>query len=164
MSIAEPARALDSWTDYRAALLDALARSASGVRLLDPDLAATGLESAAGVAALQEFVRRSALPEAVRILLADTRFLERDAPRLRHLLERFGHRIAVRRIARRDQTMADTPVLIGDDHILVTRFHRDRPRGRFATADSVDCAPLAAQFETIWVTAENVQSGARLGL
>lgn len=159
-----PTGPIDSWTRYRRALLDALAQTHSGVRLLDPDLAATGLESAAGITALQEFLRRSAHPEAVRILLADTRFLDRDAPRLLHLREHFGHRIAIRRIALRDQAAADAPFLLGDDHILVTRFHRDRPRGRYASADAPGCAPLAAQFETIWVSAENVQSGARLGL
>ncbi len=156
-------RLFDSYTEYRAAVLEALGLARSGLRIFDPDLAETGLESMAGVEALQALARTSPHQDAIRILLRDPAYLEREAPRLLHFVGRFGHRVAVRVVAEGSQ-LGDQAFLVADDRHFLVRFHTDRPRGKFCADDGEAAALAVAQFDTAWLAAQPGPSGAGLGI
>lgn len=154
----------DTYAGYRAALLAAIDGAQREILLFDPDLKETGLESIAGAEALNRFLLRSSAREAIRLLLGDPEFLDRHCPRLTRLLELHGHRFAVRIDGNDRLHPLHQPFAVVDGHHLVTRFHQDRPRGKACPDDAAVCAPLVAQFETIWIGAEPGKSGAPLGI
>ncbi|PKO56318.1 MAG: hypothetical protein CVU28_03375 [Betaproteobacteria bacterium HGW-Betaproteobacteria-21] len=154
---------IDSWSEYRTAVLETIARAGSTLRIFDPDLSQTGLESIAGVDHLGALLQRSVQAEAIRILVRDPAFLERDCPRLMALLTRFGHRIAIR-IASESLAMPESAFLIADGAHLVIRFHHERPRGKRCIEDGHAASERDAQFETLWESARTGPSGAPIGL
>jgi hypothetical protein len=56
------------------------------------------------------------------------------------------------------------PFLVVDGVHLVTRFHQDAPRGKICLDDDRASAITFAQFETIWISAQQGPTGAALGL
>ncbi len=156
-------RHFDTYAGYQTWVLEALGLARRTLLVFDPDLAGTGLESPAALAALRALALASPERNAIRILVRDARYLERNAPRLLDFIGRFGHRAAVR-IAAGDNESVETSFLVVDGQHLVLRFHADRPRGKVCLADSGSLSVPAAQFETIWKTAQPGPSGTGLGL
>lgn len=156
-------RPIDTWSGYRTAVLEVIAQAGSTLRIFDPDLSQTGLESIAGVDHLGALLRRSVQAEAIRILVRDPGFLERDCPRLMALLARYGHRIAIR-IASESLAMPESAFLIADGAHVVIRFHHERPRGKCSIEDARAVSERDAQFETLWENSRTGPSGAPIGL
>ena len=155
--------AIDSWTAYRAAVLSTICRAQSSLILLDPDLRETGLESSAGIEALSGLLQRSSHAPAIRFVLEDAGYLERECPRLLSLLARFGHKIHVRLIGE-SQPRPDAPFIIADASHLTCRFQRERPRGKQCIDCAAEISAQNAQFETLWISALPGPSGVALGL
>ncbi|THF64209.1 DUF7931 domain-containing protein [Pseudothauera rhizosphaerae] len=154
----------DTYAAYRAALLDAVERAERTIVLFDPDLGETGLESPAGAEAVGRFLRQASGEDCLRVLLASTDLLDKHSPRLLHLLATHAHRFAVRIGSGETLQPQPQPFAVVDGKHLVTRFHRDRPRGKASLDAPADCAPFFAQFETMWINAQPAQSGATLGI
>ncbi|MBR0565880.1 hypothetical protein J5J83_07115 [Azoarcus sp. L1K30] len=162
--MAEPLeRAIDSWAAYRSALIETVDRASSSLLIFDPDLAETGFEHPAGVDTLKQLLLRSAQLVAVRILLQDSGFLERQCARLLTLLGQYNQKIEIR-LASDPRALPDAAFVVADGVHLVTRFHSARPRGKCCVDDARSTAPLIAQFETLWVSATPGPSGVQLGL
>lgn len=160
----EPAEHLiDTWSAYRSAVLETIARAGSTLLMFDPDLSQTGLETLAGVEHLSAMVLRSAQPEAIRIVVRDPHYLERDCPRLLGLLARFGHRVTIK-LAGEHLAMPESAFLIADDTHLLVRFHHERARGKNCIDDPHAASECKAQFETLWINAETGPGGAPIGL
>jgi len=162
MANPENSFSFDSWTDYRAAVLQFLSATESGLCIYDPDLATAGLHSPASVQALQDIALRSSRNDAIRILLKDAGPLEREQPRLLNLIATYGHRIIVR-LAPADSLPEET-FMIADGKRLLQRFHEDRARGRCALGEDDAPARHIAQFETIWMHSQPGPTGTPLGL
>lgn len=154
----------DTYADYRSALLKLIEQAQREIILFDPDLRETGLESPAGAEALTAFLSRSSGRECLRMVLQDADPLAHESPRLIRLLGNFAHKFVVRIDGSDTLRPLHQPFAVIDGVHLVTRFHRDRPRGKLCINDVAACAPLRAQFETIWATAEPGPSGAALGI
>jgi hypothetical protein len=153
----------DTYAAYRAALLAALDLAHQSVVLFDPDLRMTGLEAPHGIAALERFCAGATREDCVRIVVHAPDFIERDCPRLRNLLARFGHRLRVR-VSPAALRHWSQPFLVVDRTHLVTRFHQDAPRGKICLDDARSAAITFAQFETLWISAQQGPTGAPLGI
>ena len=153
----------DTYSSYRATILEALGLAQRRVAIFDFDLVECGLESRETIAQLERLCVSSPHEYALRILLADASHLIRNCPRLTAFLLRFGHRAAIR-LADPDARLHSRNFLIGDDAHVVTRFHRDHPRGRFNRADTSAAACFITQFETIWIKGEPLAIGVALGI
>lgn len=113
-----------------------------------------------------EVLRRFCLASprnSLRIALHDPESLVRRTPRLRGMLETFGHVIAIHR-TRDDAAMADDPLVLVDDHHFVHRFHVDQPRAVLVLDDPAATRPLMERFEQIWGASDPGLSGTTLGL
>ena len=151
------------FADYRRHVLDILGRATREVILFDADLKETGLESAAGIAALEAFFTRHTVPDCVRVVVHDAGFIERECPRLLRLLASFGHRIRIRVSARQHAAIDQAFIVVDGQHVL-TRFHRDNARGKLILDDGVRAAQLADLFDTVWENAQQGPTGMPLGL
>ena len=155
--------AFDTWSVYREHLLDTLQRAKHGLILFDHDLAQTGLESSAAIEALDALARSLHGDDRIRILVRTPVHIERHCPRLLKLVERFGQRIRIR-VVGESVTAPDSSFAVADPGMLVTRFHRDRPRGKRVDGPSPESTRYTAQFETMWISARNGPTGAPLGI
>lgn len=153
----------DTYTAYRAHLLDSVRHAEHSLLIFDHDLAQTGLEDAEGVEALDALARAAAGEERIRILVRTPEHIERHCPRLLRLVERFGPRIRIK-VVGEGVALPDACFAVADSQGLVIRFHRDRPRGKRIDGANPETARYAAQFETIWVCAKNGPTGAPLGI
>lgn len=154
---------LDTLAEYRAQVLDRVALATARLDVFDHDLGEIGLESSSAIQALEQLCQRGVMPEAVRLLIRDPRFVEKSCPRLMLLLQRFAHRMELR-LVRSSLPSHDQPFVIADDEAYVMRFHHDSPRGKSDTRDAAQCAHLRAHFETMWLSAQPGPSGTALGL
>lgn len=155
--------AFDTYSGYRAHLLDTVRRATHGLVLFDHDLAHTGLESSAAIEALDALARSLPGDDRIRILVRTPSHIEQHCPRLLKLVERFGQRIRIR-VLGESATPPDSSFSVADRRMLVTRFHRDRPRGKRVDGANPETTRYTAQFETMWVSARNGPSGAPLGI
>lgn len=156
-------RGFDTYLAYREQLLDALHATRRSLLIFDRDLAETGLESGAGIEALDALARDVVGEEPIRLLVSSSTHVEQACPRLLKLLERYGPRMRLKVVAD-GAARPDACFMIGDGRLLVARFHPDRPRGKRADGPSPDIARYAAQFETMWISAKIGPSGAALGI
>jgi hypothetical protein len=153
----------DTFTGYRQALLEIVQLASQTIVVVDPDLRNTGLEFAAGIAALEAFCARTRHENALRIVVHSPGFIEKEAPRLLALAGRMQHRLRIRLSSAACRNW-DQPFLVADEHHLVMRFHEDGPRGKTCLDDIRSASAMSAQFETIWLDAGPGPSGAPLGI
>ncbi|NMG76730.1 hypothetical protein [Aromatoleum diolicum] len=156
-------RYLDSYGEFRDAVLEALGLAHQTVSIFDPDLREWGLESVAGTNLLEALCSQSPRPDTLRILVHTTTFLEQECPRLIGVLRRFGHCASVRTTDPGARAWTQ-PFLVADRHYLVTRFHQELPRGKVCFATSSTNAYVITQFETMWLRGEHHASGAPLSI
>lgn len=154
---------INSFSEYRDAALSLIGRAERTLEICDPDLSRLPLESLAGVAALEAFLLRSALPDCLRIVLHDVTHLEKHCPRLVQLLADHAHRMTVRVSAREHRNLEQCFIVADKAHRLI-RFHRDLPRSRLSVDAPADATESLLHFESVWERAQAVSPGSRLGL
>ena len=154
---------IDSLSQYRDAVLALIDRAGRTLEICDPDLSQLPLESPTGVAALEAFLLRSALPDCLRIVVHDVTHVEKHCPRLRRLFTNHAHRVTVRVSAREHRTLEHCFIVADNAHRLI-RFHHDLPRARLGLNASADAAEGLVQFNTLWERAQAVSPERRLGL
>lgn len=163
MSAADPPRPLTEFADYSQTALALCESARQELVIYDHDFERTGLESRAGIAALEALCVRSQANHGIRILVRSPRFIEQYCPRLQTLLQRFGHRVIVK-VVRKGEATSDQPFIVDDNTAYVLRFHHDSSRGKADSGDSVIANRLIAQFESMWMNATHGPNGAKLGL
>jgi hypothetical protein len=154
---------IDSFSQYRDAVLALIDRTGHTLEICDPDLSQLPLECPTGVAALEAFLLRSALPDCLRIVVHDVTHLEKYCPRLLRLLTNHAHRVKVRVSAREHRKLEQCFIVADKTHRLI-RFHRDLPRARLGLNVPTDAAESLLQFNALWERAQAVSPGRRLGL
>lgn len=154
---------IDSLSQYRDAALAIIGRAERTLEICDPDLSQLPLESPVGIAALEAFLQRSALPDCLRIVVHDVTHLEQHCPRLVRLLTAYAHRMTVRVSAREHRSLEQCFIVADKVHRLI-RFHRDLPRASLSIDSPTDAAESLLHFETLWERAQAVSPGSRLGL
>jgi len=157
------AQYFDVYSTFRDAILEVIGRAERELIVFDADLRDTGIESLAGIEALESLCRRTSAPDSIRILVQDSGFIERDSPRLLSLCGRFGHRMRIRVLPPAYRSF-EQPFVIADGQHMVIRFHQDSSRGKFCFDCGSDCAKLTTDHETLWSVSENGPSGIPLGI
>ena len=153
----------DDVETYRQQVQRIIVNAEQRLSLFDTDLSQPNLDSIANAAALQALCQVAKNEASVRLLIRDERHFERDCARLQKVYQLFGHRLALR--ITHSALARDAALFAYNDRFdYVTRFHPDSMRGSADEDDSATCATLAAQFETLWETAEPISGGKILGL
>jgi hypothetical protein len=130
------------------ALVDTARRT---VRCMHRDASGFGLSRAAMVERLQRFL--SSHPGArLRLLVDDSAWLERDAPRLKLLQQHYTHAIEVRMANQEDPVGDDAALLIDDAHSLVLA-QTAQGIGDVWFGNAPRAQPLVASFERRWHSA-----------
>jgi hypothetical protein len=164
MSDATPAeRQIESWAAYHEAVFEVLESAASTFSLFDHDFSETGLESIQGADALVTLARRTSRLAAIRLLVRDSVYIERNCARLMRVLTDFAPRIEIK-VLTPEQNAPDTAFAIADDKNLALRFHFERPRGRVNLDDGIAVAEQLDQFKILWENAANGPAARALGL
>jgi hypothetical protein len=164
MSDAPPTeRLIESWAAYHEAVLEVLERATATFFLFDHDFSETGLESTQGADALVALARRTSQSAAIRLLVRDSTYIERNCARLMRVLTDFAPRIAIK-VLTPEQNAPDTAFVIADDKNLAVRFHFERPRGRVNLDNGIAVAEPLDQFKILWANAANGPAARALGL
>jgi hypothetical protein len=154
--------AFDTYRDYRLAVADLLTLADRRVSLFDPDLRQTGLETAASVRLLTQFLARSH-DQQLRIVLHDTSYAERQCPRLLALLRDYGHCVGVRRSPDDLRHLSDC-YLGADARHAAIRFHRDHARGKLLIHKPDDVGERQRRFDELWELSLPALAATTLGL
>ncbi|MCK9382160.1 MAG: hypothetical protein M0P95_14000 [Sulfuritalea sp.] len=139
---------LTSEAGYRQACDTILALAEHEILIFDRDLAALRLEEKTRLETLASFLQRAG-PHRLRIVLHDPGPMERDAPRLLHLIARFSHVVDMRQSPDNLRQLADTHVLVDEGH-GVRRFHVEQPRSALILDDRAYIQPWRQRFEELW--------------
>ena len=146
---------------YEAAIDSALARASGKIRIFDNALGRS-YNSPHRAELLRRFLlasRRSTL----QIVLHDTGTMDRNCPRLLHLLRLYGHSISIHETLPAAKSVYD-PFVIVDDRCFVHRFHFDEMRGLAAFDDPVGTQGFIERFAEIWEASSPAISANTLGL
>ncbi|MBL8483314.1 MAG: hypothetical protein JNJ60_14035 [Rhodocyclaceae bacterium] len=153
--------AFDTRSDYERGILATVARAQRELRIFDPDLQATGLESRAGAAALEQFLRR---PNAsLRIVLQNCITLQTQSPRTMNLLRLYAHCFTIRRAPADLRHLTDCFILADAVHGIM-RIHADHMRGKQFIDLPERVEPLVQRFDELWGLSEAGVGGTTLGL
>ena len=108
--------------EYEAAIDTILQKASIRIRIFDHTL---GMEynSSRRVEQLRHFLRANRR-NSLQIVLHDTRTMDRNCPRILHLLRTYGHAISIHETHPTAKSVYD-PFVIVDDRCFVHRFHFD---------------------------------------
>lgn len=139
---------LASEAAYRQAADTVLALAEREILIFDRDLAALRLDEKARLEVLAGLLQKKAM-RRIRIVLHTPEPVERNAPRLCQLIERFSHVVDVRQTPENLRHLADTH-MIADDKNGLRRFHVDQPRSALIQDDHEYLQPWRQRFEELW--------------
>lgn len=151
--------AFDGRAQFHAALIRTIAECRHSMLVLDRSLQDWPLETAHGARALEAALARGV---RMRILLADTDWVERNGERMRRLRRTFSARVDIRRVP------AGLPVteslLVGDRQHTLRRAHHDTTCGSCVLASPSEAEAPAGRFESLWDESEPCLPATTLGL
>ena len=139
---------LTSEAEYRQACDAVLARAEHEILIFDRDLRRLQLDHKLRLDSLVTFLTDDHL-RRIRVVLHDPGPLNREAPRLMQLIDRFAHLIEVKQSPDNLHHLADTH-LLGDNAHGVRRFHVDQPRSALILDDPSYIHPWRQRFEELW--------------
>jgi hypothetical protein len=148
--------------DYVNALNTLLSGANRLIRIYDWDLSDGGFETPARIELLNEFCKQG-LGREVKILLADDKYLRRDAGQMMRLLSVWGHVLKVRVRDSEPPPAGDCFVLVDDKGVL-KRPDKDQAKGLMRPDARGDVAELAVRFDGEWGRAAGRVSAHTLGL
>lgn len=153
--------AISSRGEFEEAVLAVLAGARRELVCYDPSLADWPLERRDASELLAAFIARD--PAAtLRLMVVDTGWLERFAPRMTSLRRRFDARILCRRVPR--ELAPAEGVLIADGEQLLRRTHPDHHRARLMFAADPRRDALVAKYRALWDESEPCLTSTTLGL
>ena len=132
------------------------------LRIFDPDLSETRLDTPPRIEALRQFLARSRL-NRVYVALHDVEYVKRHCPRLISLLGIFAGSMAIRRTEGEGAKVQDCFIL-ADRVNLVRRPVARQGRGVFILNDRHEGHSMRERFEEIWETSEPGVSANTTGL
>lgn len=118
------------------------------LRIFDPDLSSLRPNQPARVAALQRFLEASRT-RRIYIVMHDTDYLTRQAPRLLGLYARYSHAIAIQRTHDGIRDLKDSFMVLDGAHYVrraVARYYR----GAIGLHDEVEAFAMRSRFMEIW--------------
>lgn len=139
---------LNSWEDYRSAVGRVLALATRSIRIYDEDAGQLKLDSATHLESMQQLLQRKQ-PDSLQIALRDAALFREDLPRLRALLQTYGHLIAIQQTPEHLANLRDSLLIVDDRHALV-RFDRDHPRSKLLIDDPEEVQQSLTRFQEIF--------------
>ena len=152
----------DTEAGFRAAIDLTLATAQREIRVFDRDLAHTGLSDRMHAELLTNFLK-GGRSRRLRIVLHDTDWIERNAPRLLSLLRLYSHAIEVRQTPEHLRELTDCWVL-ADEANGAIRHHADHPRGELVADSPADLQAWWQRFDDLWEASEPRTPGSVTGL
>ncbi len=153
---------LSTIADQTAAIDELIALARHHIQVFDQDLSQTGWNSAARMDALAAFLR-GVRGRRLDIIVHDTRYLESACPRLRKLLEAYGHAMAIQQTGDEGKVATDALLIVDGQHYL-HRFHFEQPRASLGILQPDQAQPLVTRFGEIWATGTPGLTATVLGL
>ena len=151
----EDLRKFDSYTEYRAALIELLSHAQSELCLCDRSLEESDLNSPLVYQLLWDFLTLTSNTQ-LKILVARTDYLSLRCPRVKQLYSRFSHKLTIRHIENPPDFWQQSFILCKQDTYL-KRYHFDWPRGEFGK-NTKEYAQLAHIFALLWEQSTPLQS------
>ncbi len=147
-------------SEFYQAVLDVLGRAQRELCCYDRSLADWPLETPAAIAALEQMLR--APGASARIVVHNSDFIARQAPRLTRLRQQFGNRITIR--VAPESLPAVEGLLLADARDVLRRASPEAWRGRvqFDAADELE--PWQRKFQALWDACEIELGLTTLGL
>jgi hypothetical protein len=155
-------RRFDSLAESLIAIEDVIGTAARHIRIFDISLRDYGFNSPARVEQLSRFLQQGR-NRRIEIILHQTSFLERQAPRFCGLLRTYSHSIEIRKTTHAAQAAADAFV-IADDHSYWHRIHTDHVRAVAAINDAQGASGLLFRFAELTEASESGLTATTLGL
>lgn len=149
-------------SDYRAALLNVIGTAQSTIRILDHDLQRMWLHTRESSEILTAFLSGNQ-ERKMDIAVHDFSYMQKNAPRLLHLCERYPHAFRISLVPKTLQHLADSHLLADMRH-GVRRFHRDFPRGSLLIDATEEVMPWWRRFDEIWELCQPLDGQNKAGL
>ena len=152
----------DTNAGFQAALERLLQQPGRELRVFDPDGAALRLNDPARVASLERFLLASRT-RRIHLVVHDTDYLTRKAPRMISLLSRFSHAVQVNRTQEEIRELQDAFLVLDAAHYVrrpVAAFFR----GAIGLRDETEGLAMRARFMEIWAASYPAVSGTTVGL
>ncbi len=147
-------------TEFQACVAELIGRTRFALAVSDHDLADWGLERAALVSQIERIL--VAPQGSLRILVRDTEFLEKHAPRLLGLRRHHASAVAIRQVP---ASLASAEgLMLGDTTHVLRRAHRDAFRGRAQFAMPGEAEPWRHKFDALWAESQDCLTATTLGL
>ena len=147
--------------EYEAAIDTVLAKATNKIHIFDHALASS-YNSVKRADLLRRFFLASRR-NSLRIVVHDSRTLERNCPRIINFLRTYGHAISIHETHQAAKSVYD-PFVIADSTCFVHRFHFDEMRALCAIDDPVGTQGLLDRFSEIWEASSPAVTGTTLGL
>lgn len=159
----EPKRTLiTSRSEYLAAAERLFNLAQRELRIFDPDLEDTRIDTPERIDMLQQFLRRST-DSRLYISVRDPEFIKRSCPRLIALLTRFSATMSIWRAEGEAARVQDCFILADREH-LVRRPVARQSRGVFILDDPREGLVMHERFKEIWDTSVPAVSASTSGL
>lgn len=158
---AEYAR-FDSESAYQQAVDRLLAQSGRELRIFDPDLSTLRLGAPERVELLHRFLFASRT-RRLYVVVHDTEWVARHAPRMMGLLARFSHAIQINRTHEEIRTLQDSFLVLDAAH-YVRRPVAAQFRGAIGLGDEAEALAMRGRFLEIWAASHPGVSSTTIGL
>ncbi len=135
--------------EYRQAIDAVLGAAAREVRIFDPDLRGTGIESRARADMLAAFLS-GARDRSLRIVVHDVDYVSGHCPRVAELFRRFSHCCHLRQTPDGLRDLADC-FMVADNAHAVVRFHTDHFRGKLLLGLPDEVQGWCRRFDDLWL-------------
>ena len=152
----------DTNAGFQAALERLLQQPGRELRVFDPDGAALRLNDPVRLASLERFLLASRT-RRLQLVVHDTDYLTRKAPRMISLLTRFSHAVQVNRTQEEIRELQDSFLVLDAAHYVrrpVAAFFR----GAIGVNDETEGLVMRARFLEIWAASYPAVSGTTAGL
>ncbi|HKB83337.1 MAG TPA: hypothetical protein VKD04_09055 [Burkholderiales bacterium] len=147
--------------EYETAIDTVLQKATSTIRIFDHTLGRE-YNSPRRAERLRSFLLASRR-NCLQIVLHEVRTLDRDCPRILHLLRTYGHSISIHETHPAAKSVYD-PFVIVDDRCFVHRFHFDEMRGLLGLDDPIGTYAFIERFGEIREASSPAVSATTLGL
>lgn len=151
-----------SVAESRMAINNVIGSARRVIRIFERDLSDAGFRDPDRIRLLESLVL-AGRGNSVRIVLHDSRNLDRDCARLMALFRRNAHAFAINRTVETAGSATDA-LVIADEHSFWHRLHQDQPRVTFTIGDNNATATMLHRFEEIWEASELAVAATLLGL
>lgn len=146
--------------EFQACVAELIGRTRLSLAVSDHDLSDWALERLETIAQIERIL--STPQGSVRILVTDTEFLEKRAPRLLALRQHHSAALAFRQVP--GSLATSEGLMLGDTGHVLRRAHHGAWRGRASFAMVTEAEPWRHKFDALWNESLDCLAATTLGL